>query len=198
MFFEDMDITYLGPVDGHNVKDMVKAIGYAKRVNKAVLIHVCTKKGIGYGPAEKNPSKFHGTPPFDIATGQPKKPSKKPSYTDTFSSVMLRLAAEEPGLVGITAAARHRCFTRQRNLSADTRTGLIGQSLTVGNAVLPVLCVGGLCLCRTLSVLCGGLCLTAAGFLPCVLFFFCAVGMGGIRSLSSSSPSTPASSSGPR
>ena len=104
MFFEDMDITYLGPVDGHNVRDMVKAIGYAKRVNKAVLIHVCTKKGIGYPPAEKNPSKFHGTPPFDIATGQPKKPGKKPSYTDTFSSAMLRLAAEEAGLVGITAA----------------------------------------------------------------------------------------------
>ena len=104
MFFEDMDITYLGPVDGHNVRDMVKAIGYAKRVNKAVLIHVCTKKGIGYAPAEKNPSKFHGTPPFDIATGQPKKPGKKPSYTDTFSSAMLRLASEEAGLVGITAA----------------------------------------------------------------------------------------------
>ena len=104
MFFEDMDITYLGPVDGHNVKDMVKAIGYAKRVNKAVLIHVCTKKGIGYGPAEKNPSKFHGTPPFDIATGEPKKKAKKPSYTETFSSAMLRLAAEEKGLVGITAA----------------------------------------------------------------------------------------------
>ena len=95
MFFEDMDITYLGPVDGHNVKDMVKAIGYAKRVNKAVLIHVCTKKGIGYGPAEKNPSKFHGTPPFDIATGEPKKKAKKPSYRETFSSAMLRLAAEE-------------------------------------------------------------------------------------------------------
>ena len=104
MFFEDMDITYLGPVNGHNVRDMVKAIGYAKRVNKAVLIPICAKKGIGYAPAEKNPSKFHGTPPFDIATGQPKKPGKKPSYTDTFSSAMLRLASEEAGLVGITAA----------------------------------------------------------------------------------------------
>ena len=67
----------------------VKAIEDAKRVNKAVLIHVCTKKGIGYGPAEKNPSKFHGTPPFDIETGMPKKAGKKPSYTDTFSSAML-------------------------------------------------------------------------------------------------------------
>ena len=104
MFFEDMGITYLGPVNGHNVKDLVKAIGSAKRVNKAVLIHVCTKKGIGYGPAEKNPSKFHGTPPFDIETGMPKKAGKKPSYTDTFSSAMLRLASEEPKLVGITAA----------------------------------------------------------------------------------------------
>ena len=73
MFFEDMGVTYLGPVDGHNVRDMVKAISSAKRANKAVLIHVCTKKGIGYAPAEKNPSKFHGTPPFELATGAPKK-----------------------------------------------------------------------------------------------------------------------------
>lgn len=104
MFFEDMGVTYLGPVDGHNVRDMVKAISSAKRANKAVLIHVCTKKGIGYAPAEKNPSKFHGTPPFDIATGAPKNAGKKPTYTDTFSAAMIHLAAEEPSLVGITAA----------------------------------------------------------------------------------------------
>ena len=61
MFFEDMGVTYLGPVDGHNVRDMVKAISSAKRANKAVLIHVCTKKGIGYAPAEKNPSKSQPT-----------------------------------------------------------------------------------------------------------------------------------------
>lgn len=76
MYFEDMGITYLGPINGHNVQDMVKAIRDAKRVNKAVLIHVCTKKGAGYPPAEKNPSRFHGTPPFDVKTGLPLKPAK--------------------------------------------------------------------------------------------------------------------------
>ncbi|MBQ6635990.1 MAG: 1-deoxy-D-xylulose-5-phosphate synthase [Lachnospiraceae bacterium] len=104
MFFEDMGITYLGPINGHNVQDMVKAIRDAKRVNKPVLIHVCTKKGAGYGPAEKNPSRFHGTPPFNVATGLPLKPSKKTTYTDVFSSSMLHLAETFPTLVGITAA----------------------------------------------------------------------------------------------
>ena len=104
MFFEEMGITYLGPVDGHNVRDMVRAIEDAKRVNKAVLIHACTKKGKGYGPAEKNPSRFHGTPPFDIRTGEPLQPPKGTSYTGVFSKAMLRLAKEEPRLVGVTAA----------------------------------------------------------------------------------------------
>ena len=104
MFFEEMGITYLGPVDGHNVRDMVRAIEDAKRVNKAVLIHACTKKGKGYGPAEKNPSRFHGTPPFDIRTGEPLQPPKGTSYTGVFSKAMLRLAKEEPHLVGVTAA----------------------------------------------------------------------------------------------
>ncbi len=104
MYFEDMGITYLGPINGHNVQDMVKAIRDAKRVNKAVLIHVCTKKGAGYPPAEKNPSRFHGTPPFDVKTGLPLKPAKRITYTDVFSSTMLKLAETRPTLVGITAA----------------------------------------------------------------------------------------------
>ncbi|MDO5133796.1 MAG: 1-deoxy-D-xylulose-5-phosphate synthase [Eubacteriales bacterium] len=121
MFFEDMGVTYLGPVDGHNVREMVKAIEDAKRVNKAVLIHVCTQKGKGYGPAEKNPSRFHGTPPFDIRTGEPLRPAKEPSYTKVFSGAMLELAKEEPRLAGITAAmedgvgldAFHRKYPRR-------------------------------------------------------------------------------------
>ena len=63
MFFEDMDITYLGPVDGHDLKSLVKILNEAKRVDHAVLVHVITKKGKGYLPAETNPSKFHGTGP---------------------------------------------------------------------------------------------------------------------------------------
>ena len=104
MFFEDMGITYLGPIDGHNVRHIVKAVEDAKRVNKAVLIHVCTRKGAGYLPAEKNPARFHGTPPFVVETGEPAGGSGKRSYSDVFSAAMLRLAKEEPGLVGITAA----------------------------------------------------------------------------------------------
>ena len=104
MFFEEMGITYLGPVDGHNIKSIVKSIEVAKRVNKAVLIHVCTKKGKGYPPAEKRPSQFHGTPPFDIKTGRPLKIEKTDSYTDVFSSEMLRIAESDPSIVAITAA----------------------------------------------------------------------------------------------
>ena len=104
MFFEEMGITYLGPVNGHNVRDVANAIEDAKRVNKAVLIHVCTKKGYGYMPAEENPAKFHGTPPFSVDTGEPLVPGKGKSYSAVFSSLMLKLAEEEPDMVGITAA----------------------------------------------------------------------------------------------
>ena len=73
MFFEDMDITYLGPVDGHDVKEMVRVFNEAKRVDHAVLVHVLTKKGKGYLPAEENPAKFHGTGPFHLETGDAKE-----------------------------------------------------------------------------------------------------------------------------
>ena len=104
MFFEEMGITYLGPIDGHNVKNMAKAIEDAKRVKKAVLIHVITKKGKGYMPAERRPSRFHGTPPFVIKTGFPVNTDKRESYTDVFSSEILKLAEKKPSLVTITAA----------------------------------------------------------------------------------------------
>lgn len=72
MFFEDMGITYLGPVDGHDINSMVKVIDDAKHVEGAVIIHVLTKKGKGYAPAERHPARFHGAEPFDISTGMPK------------------------------------------------------------------------------------------------------------------------------
>ena len=77
MFFEDMDITYLGPVDGHDVRKLVKVLNEAKRVDHAVLVHVLTKKGKGYAPAEKNPARFHGPGPFHIETGEPKTVSTR-------------------------------------------------------------------------------------------------------------------------
>ena len=104
MFFEEMGVTYLGPVDGHNIKSIIKSIEEAKRVNKAVLIHVCTKKGKGYLPAERKPSRFHGTPPFVVKTGLPSKVEKIESYTDVFSTEMLKIAEADPATVAITAA----------------------------------------------------------------------------------------------
>ena len=104
MFFEEMGITYLGPIDGHNIKSILKSIEDAKRVNKPVLIHVCTKKGKGYLPAERKPAQFHGTPPFVVKTGQPAKAEKIDSYTDVFSSEVLKIAEADPAMVAITAA----------------------------------------------------------------------------------------------
>lgn len=104
MFFEDMGITYLGPVDGHSVTDMVRAINEAKKVRGAVLIHAITEKGRGYEPALKHPARFHGAEPFDIATGLPSKPRTTANYTDVFSTVMCKLGARDPQIVAITAA----------------------------------------------------------------------------------------------
>lgn len=89
MFFEDMDITYLGPVDGHDVKEMVRVFNEAKRVDHAVLVHVLTKKGKGYLPAEENPAKFHGTGPFHLETGDAKESKGADTYTEVFSKVLL-------------------------------------------------------------------------------------------------------------
>ena len=104
MFFEDMGIKYLGPVDGHNLKALCRAFKEAKRVKGPVLLHVLTRKGKGYLPAEQDPSKFHGTGPFDIVTGEPLTKSAKDSYTDVFSKVMLDLGKKDERLVAITAA----------------------------------------------------------------------------------------------
>ena len=104
MFFEDMGITYLGPVDGHDIRALVKILREAKRVDHAVLVHVITKKGKGYPPAEENPSRFHGTGPFEISTGEPKAKDVKDSYTDVFSKVLTDIGQKDEKVVAITAA----------------------------------------------------------------------------------------------
>lgn len=104
MFFEDMGITYLGPVDGHNVKELYRVFREAKKMNNAVLIHVMTKKGKGYRPAELEPSRFHGTGPFDIKTGKQKGGSGKDTYTDVFGKVMCSIGRENQNVTAITAA----------------------------------------------------------------------------------------------
>lgn len=104
MLFENMGVKYLGPVDGHDIQAMCRVFNEAKRVKGAVLVHVLTKKGYGYEPAEKNPSRFHGTDPFVIETGLPKKKKEKPNYTDIFSASLCRLAQKNEKVVAITAA----------------------------------------------------------------------------------------------
>ncbi len=104
MFFEDMGITYLGPVDGHNVKAMVDVLTDAKRVKGPVMVHVITKKGKGYIPAERHPARFHGTEPFDVATGLPSHPHNKSNYTDIFSTVMVKMGERNEKVCAITAA----------------------------------------------------------------------------------------------
>ncbi len=104
MLFEDMGITYLGPVDGHNINQLVKIISEAKKLDHAVLIHVITKKGKGYIPAEKHPSSFHGVEPFNIQTGLPLTKKEKPTYTDVFAKGIVKLAKEDEAVAAITAA----------------------------------------------------------------------------------------------
>lgn len=104
MFFEEMGITYLGPVDGHNLNQLTRILREARRVNGAVLVHVNTVKGKGFEPAERMPSRFHGAEPFDPENGLPKNKKKKAAYTDVFSTVMCKMGAREPKLVAITAA----------------------------------------------------------------------------------------------
>lgn len=104
MFFEDMGITYLGPLDGHDIGAMVKVIGEARRVKGPVLVHVLTQKGRGYMPAERHPARFHGAEPFDIETGIPSHPRTVPNYTDIFSTVMCKLGQRDERIVAITAA----------------------------------------------------------------------------------------------
>lgn len=104
MFFEDMGLTYIGPIDGHDIHQMMTAFETASRAKKAVVVHVLTKKGKGYHLAEKYPSKFHGVDPFDVASGQPIRIDKSISYTKVFSESLVRIAQDNEKVVAITAA----------------------------------------------------------------------------------------------
>lgn len=106
MLFEDMGLTYIGPIDGHNIEQLLSAISSAKQMKEAVIIHVITKKGKGYKLAEKNPAKYHGIDPFVIETGEVKKNSTKNavSYTEKFAKTLVSLAEKDEKIVAITAA----------------------------------------------------------------------------------------------
>lgn len=104
MLFEDMGLTYIGPIDGHNLTELQTALSSASKAKKAVIIHVITKKGNGYKPAEKNPSRFHGVEAFDVKTGKNTKVKKGTSYTEVFSDALMELGEQHSNLVAITAA----------------------------------------------------------------------------------------------
>ena len=103
MMYEEMGIMYIGPIDGHNINNMVKVLSEASRYQGPVIVHVRTKKGRGFVPAERHPSRFHGSGPFDLEKGLPLNPSK-PSYTDIFSTVMRKMGDRDRDIVAITAA----------------------------------------------------------------------------------------------
>lgn len=104
MFFENLDIMYLGPVDGHNIKDLCKYLEKAKKINLPVVIHVKTTKGKGYEYAIKNPEKYHGISPFNINTGEIKNKNKLKTWTDVFSDKIVELAKNNEKICCITAA----------------------------------------------------------------------------------------------
>ena len=104
MLFENMGLTYLGPVDGHNMRQMMRLFNEAKRVKGPVVVHVLTEKGRGYEPARRNPDMFHGIGPFDVKTGRPTEQKSCPGYTDVFSEALCQEAEEEKKLAAITAA----------------------------------------------------------------------------------------------
>lgn len=104
MFFENLNINYVGPIDGHNIRELYDAIISAKNLNEPIVIHVKTKKGKGYEPAEKDPTLFHGVGPFDRKTGQVIKESSERTYTKVFSDKLISLAEKDENIVAITAA----------------------------------------------------------------------------------------------
>ena len=103
MFFENIGIKYLGPVDGHDIERLEWILKLAKKETEPVLVHIITKKGKGYKPAEENPDKFHSTSSFDIETGKSKKP-KKADYSKIFGDKLVELAQKDEKIVAITAA----------------------------------------------------------------------------------------------
>lgn len=102
--FEELGFTYLGPVDGHDLNALTEVLDGAKKLRGPVLIHVLTKKGKGYKPAEENPAAFHGTGPFDKETGKVLVTNDNPTYSKVFGSALVELAKQDENIVALTAA----------------------------------------------------------------------------------------------
>src|SRR5213593_1378055 len=103
--FESLGFQYVGPIDGHNIGEMITTLENVRKIEGPTLVHVMTTKGKGYPPAEKDPIKFHAVTPFHVLTGKAKKEKGPiPTYTEVFGQSLLRLAKQNPKIVGITAA----------------------------------------------------------------------------------------------
>jgi len=104
MLFEEMGFAYLGPVNGHDVFGLIEILSKVKQINGPLLLHVITKKGKGYAPAENEPTKFHGVGRFDVATGEPESSGQIASYTQVFGQTMVKMGRRDERVVAITAA----------------------------------------------------------------------------------------------
>ena len=104
VLFEELGLTYIGPIDGHNLEQMKQALESAERFDGPVIIHALTEKGRGYKPAVAHPAQFHGVEPFDIETGELLDKNKSVSYTSLFSKKLLEIASENQDVVAVTAA----------------------------------------------------------------------------------------------
>ena len=106
LIFEEMGLRYLGPIDGHNLPLLISTLEFAKTCDRPIVIHVLTQKGKGYEAALKNPEKFHGLGPYDVATGAtlPVKPGTPPNWQDVFGQALVKLCQKDNSIVGITAA----------------------------------------------------------------------------------------------
>ncbi|NQT30102.1 MAG: 1-deoxy-D-xylulose-5-phosphate synthase [Candidatus Saganbacteria bacterium] len=104
VIFEELGFKYFGPIDGHNIPLIMSTLHHAREISGPVMVHVITKKGKGYAPAEENPSRFHGTGPFDIKTGKPKNGKAGQTYTKVFGKTMVKLAEKDKRIIGVTAA----------------------------------------------------------------------------------------------
>jgi 1-deoxy-D-xylulose-5-phosphate synthase len=119
LLFEELGMKYIGPIEGHRLDFLIETFENIKKLRGPILVHVITKKGKGYSPAESSPAQFHSVVPFHIETGQPREIPKKnpPTYTEVFGEVLCQLAKEHPTLIAITAAMQSgtglECFSRE-------------------------------------------------------------------------------------
>ena len=106
LIFEEMGLRYLGPIDGHDLPLLISTLVFAKTCDRPIVIHLLTQKGKGFDAALKNPEKFHGLGPYDVATGAtlPAKPGTPPNWQDVFGQAMVKLCQKDNSIVGITAA----------------------------------------------------------------------------------------------